>query len=157
MKITVVGIGYVGLSNAVLLSKNNQVIALDLDSGKVDKINRRESPIIDPEIDIYFKEKVLNIYATADKYNAYENADYVIIATPTDYDPETNFFNTTSVESVVQDIIDISPTSAIVIKSTVPVGFTEKLIAKYCNDKIFFLPSFYVREGHCMIIYILRE
>ncbi|WP_043597549.1 nucleotide sugar dehydrogenase [Aeromonas diversa] len=149
MKITVVGIGYVGLSNAVLLSKNNQVIALDLDSGKVDKINRRESPIIDPEIDIYFKEKVLNIYATADKYNAYENADYVIIATPTDYDPETNFFNTTSVESVVQDIIDISPTSAIVIKSTVPVGFTEKLIAKYCNDKIFFSPEF-LREGRAL-------
>lgn len=126
MRIAVAGIGYVGLSNAVLLAQHNEVIAFDINKEKVDMINNKKSPIIDPEIEEYLKTKELNLVATTDKTLAFKNADYVVIATPTDYDPKKNYFDTSTVEDVISSVLLINPNAVMVIKSTVPVGYTKR-------------------------------
>ncbi len=149
MKIAVVGIGYVGLSNAILLSQENEVVMIDIDELKVDKINRRESPIQDPEIIEYLSERQLNLNATTDTIVAYGEADYVIIATPTNYDSETNCFNTETVEEVIKDVLEINSEATIVIKSTVPVGYTESIKSQLKTSNIIFSPEF-LREGKAL-------
>ena len=149
VKITVVGTGYVGISNAVLLAQRNRVVALDIDARKVAMINAKTSPIADPEIEEYLATRPLDLVATTDREEAYAGADFVIVATPTDYDPDTNYFNTSTVEAVIADALKLAPQALIVIKSTIPVGFTDRMRAELGSDAIVFSPEF-LREGRAL-------
>jgi UDPglucose 6-dehydrogenase len=149
LKIAVAGLGYVGLSNAVLLSQHNDVTAIDIDPARVAKVNARQSPIIDPEIETWLAEKPLHLRATTDAAEAFAEADYVVVATPTNYDPQTNYFDTSSVEAVIRKVAEVNPAATVVIKSTVPVGYTARLKDRLGTDQAIFSPEF-LREGRAL-------
>ena len=149
MKIAVAGIGYVGLSNAVLLAEHNEVTAVDISQERVDKLNARQSPIIDKELQEYLSNKTLHLTATMDACVAYKDADFIVIATPTNYDPDKNFFDTSSIEAVLDVVKEVNPDATVIIKSTVPVGYTVKIRARYGMERIIFSPEF-LREGRAL-------